>query len=60
MNHVIAQQKEEIFRSWTAEERDRRKRLAASKQLQLRQLVFLAAVSGADADSEQLEVSSAC
>jgi hypothetical protein len=55
--------REEISQRWTTKERLMRKQLAAAKQLQLRQLVFLAAISEARSEGtceHELQVSNAC
>jgi hypothetical protein len=63
METTTTSKREEISRHWTAQERSMRKQLAAAKQLQLRQLVFLAAISQARSDvvtEHELQVSNAC
>ncbi len=54
---------EQISQSWTAKERAKRKKMAAAKQLQLRQLVFLAAISQGRVEAtreSELQVCNAC
>lgn len=61
MNDQINFQLEAIRERWTDSERENRKRLAAAKQSELRQIVVLDGLTDARNQSDQqLEIANAC